>query len=151
MVVQFVAFLGAYRTPGRSSTVGGVAATIGALLTTWVTFVPCFVFIFLGATTSSGSATHPTSALSGITSTFGMSTWSAAVVGGVIANLAFCFAVHASSTLPAARGGRSTLLVPDPDTIRPVVAVIAAAAGVMIYRAGAGRRLPAARREDTDR
>ncbi|EID81287.1 hypothetical protein MLGJGCBP_07073 [Rhodococcus sp. T7] len=129
---------------------GGVAATIGALLTTWVTFVPCFVFIFLGATTSSGSATHPTSALSGITSTFGMSTWSAAVVG-VIANLAFCFAVHALFDASLRHGGRSTLLVPDPDTIRPVVAVIAAAAGVMIYRAGAGRRLPAARREDTDR
>lgn len=55
MVVQFVAFLGAYRNPGDLDP--WVAATIGALLTTWVTFVPCFVFIFLGAPTSNGSAT----------------------------------------------------------------------------------------------
>jgi chromate transporter len=47
VVVQFVAFLGAYRDPGTLDP--WLAATIGALLTTWVTFVPCFVFIFLGA------------------------------------------------------------------------------------------------------
>ncbi len=47
MVVQFVAFLGAYRNPGGLDP--WVAASIGALLTTWVTFVPCFVFVFLGA------------------------------------------------------------------------------------------------------
>ena len=38
MVVQFVAFLGAYRNPGDLDP--WVAATVGALLTTWVTFVP---------------------------------------------------------------------------------------------------------------
>ncbi len=47
MVVQFVAFLGAYRNPGGLDP--WLAATLGALLTTWVTFVPCFIFIFLGA------------------------------------------------------------------------------------------------------
>ena len=47
MVVQFVAFLGAYRDPGSLDP--WVAAVLAALLTTWVTFVPCFVFIFLGA------------------------------------------------------------------------------------------------------
>jgi chromate transporter len=47
MVVQFVAFLGAYRDPGTLNP--WAAALLGALLTTWVTFVPCFLFIFLGA------------------------------------------------------------------------------------------------------
>ena len=47
MVVQFVAFVGAYRDPGSLDP--WVAAVLAALLTTWVTFVPCFVFIFLGA------------------------------------------------------------------------------------------------------
>ena len=47
MVVQFVAFLGAYRDPGSLDP--WVAAVLAALLTTWVTFVPCFLFILLGA------------------------------------------------------------------------------------------------------
>jgi hypothetical protein len=42
IMVQFVAFLGAYRDPGALN------PWAGALLTTWVTFVPCFLFIFLG-------------------------------------------------------------------------------------------------------
>lgn len=66
MVVQFVAFLGAYRDPGALNPWG--TALIGALLTTWVTFVPCFLFIFLGAIT--------------------------VAVVGVIANLALYFAEH---------------------------------------------------------
>ncbi len=47
MVVQFVAFLGAYRDPGSLDP--WVAGVLGSMLTVWVTFVPCFVFIFLGA------------------------------------------------------------------------------------------------------
>ncbi|MDH5323746.1 MAG: chromate efflux transporter, partial [Gammaproteobacteria bacterium] len=47
MVVQFVGFLGAYRNPGLLDPF--VAGTLGALFTTWVTFVPCFLWIFLGA------------------------------------------------------------------------------------------------------
>ncbi len=47
MVVQFVGFLGAYRHPAPLSPIwGGVVAS---LLTTWVTFVPCFLYIFVGA------------------------------------------------------------------------------------------------------
>ena len=84
MVVQFVAFLGAYRNPGDLDP--WVAATLGALLTTGVTFVPCFVFIFLGAPYVErlrGNATLR-AALDGVT----------AAVVGVIANLALFFAVH---------------------------------------------------------
>ena len=54
MVVQFVAFLGAYHHPDPLTP--WTAAVVGALLTTWVTFVPCFLFIFLGAPTWNGYA-----------------------------------------------------------------------------------------------
>jgi chromate transporter len=47
MVVQFVGFLGGWNHPGELPR--GVAATLGALLSTWVTFAPCFLWIFLGA------------------------------------------------------------------------------------------------------
>lgn len=125
MVVQFVAFLGAYRNPGDLDP--WVAATIGALLTTWVTFVPCFVFIFLGApyVERLRNNTHLTAALSGIT----------ASVVGVIANLALYFAIHtlfADASL--LHWGPLHLLVPDPASFRPLALVIGAAAGVMIYR-----------------
>ena len=46
-VVQFVGFLGAYRSPGALPP--WVAGTLAAVLTTWVTYVPCFLWIFLGA------------------------------------------------------------------------------------------------------
>ena len=47
MVTQFVGFLGAWRDPGSLPPL--LAATLGGLLTTWVTFVPCFLWIFFGA------------------------------------------------------------------------------------------------------
>lgn len=84
MVVQFVAFLGAYRDPGGLDP--WVAAVLGSLLTVWVTFVPCFVFIFLGApyVERLRGSTTLSAALTGVT----------AAVVGVIANLALYFAVH---------------------------------------------------------
>ena len=84
MVVQFVGFLGAYRNPGDLDPL--LAGVLGALLTTWVTFVPSFLFIFLGAPYVErlrGNATLR-AALDGVT----------AAVVGVIANLALFFAVH---------------------------------------------------------
>ncbi len=84
MVVQFVAFIGAYRAPGDLNP--WVAALLAALLTTWVTFVPCFLFILLGAPYVErlrGNRALST-ALTGIT----------AAVVGVIANLAVFFALH---------------------------------------------------------
>ncbi|MER9953170.1 chromate efflux transporter [Mesorhizobium sp. M0047] len=84
MVTQFVGFMGAYRAPGMLSPL--VAGTLGGLLTTWVTFVPCFLWIFLGApfmeTMRSNKALS--AALSAIT----------AAVVGVILNLAVWFALH---------------------------------------------------------
>ena len=84
MVVQFVGFMAAYRDPG--SLAPALAGTLGGLLTTWVTFTPCFLWIFLGAPfveTLRGNR-----ALSGA-----LSMITAAVVG-VILNLALWFAIH---------------------------------------------------------
>ncbi len=47
MVLQFVGFLGGWNQPGNLSPL--LAATLGAAITTWTTFVPCFLWIFLGA------------------------------------------------------------------------------------------------------
>src|SRR5262245_5016484 len=47
MVLQFVGFMAAFRDPGTLSPM--LAGTLGGLLATWVTFTPCFLWIFLGA------------------------------------------------------------------------------------------------------
>lgn len=84
MVVQFVGFLGAYRDPGPFSPL--VAGTLGAVVTTWVTFVPCFYWIFLGAPF--------------VELLRGIRWWSAALtaitaaVVGVVLNLAVWFLLH---------------------------------------------------------
>jgi chromate transporter len=84
MVVQFVGFLGAYRNPGELDP--WIAGIIGATLVVWVTFVPCFLFVFLGAPHIEGlrQNTKLSAALTGIT----------AAVVGVIANLSIFFSIH---------------------------------------------------------
>jgi len=124
MVVQFVAFVGAYRNPGSLNP--WVAAVIGALLTTWVTFVPCFVFIFLGAPYVERLRGNRTlsAALAGIT----------AAVVGVIANLAVYFALQTLfSRTYEADWGPVRLQLPVLGTLRPVALAITAAAAVMIF------------------
>ena len=111
MVVQFVAFVAAYRHPGGLNP--WLAGSVGAAITVWVTFVPCFVFIFLGApyVERLRGNTSLAAALGGIT----------AAVVGVIANLAAYFAVHtlfASTTRH--HWGPVNLDVPDVGTWRPV-------------------------------
>jgi len=124
MVVQFVAFLGAYRDPGALNP--WAAALLGALLTTWVTFVPCFLFIFLGAPYVERLRGNKTisAALTGIT----------AAVVGVIANLAVYFALHTIFRETTERDwGPVHLTLPELDTLRPVAVAIAVLAGVMIF------------------
>jgi len=84
MVVQYVAFIAAFRHPGGLSPYA--AGVLGSLLTTWVTFVPCFLWIFLGAPYIEALRSNRTlhAALSAIT----------AAVVGVILNLSVWFAVH---------------------------------------------------------
>lgn len=84
MVVQYVAFIAAFRHPGVLPAYG--AGVVGSLLTTWVTFVPCFLWIFLGAPYVERLRSNRTihAALSAIT----------ASIVGVILNLSVWFAVH---------------------------------------------------------
>ncbi|HWL97556.1 MAG TPA: chromate efflux transporter [Nocardioidaceae bacterium] len=124
MVVQFVAFLGAFRDPGTLDP--WVAAVIASLLATWVTFVPCFLFIYVGAPYVERLRGNRSlsAALTGIT----------AAVVGVIANLAVYFAVHtlfAESRLYEA--GPIRLDLPVPATVEPVALVIGAIAMVLIF------------------
>lgn len=85
MVTQFVGFMGALRNPGALDPL--LAATLGAILTTWVTFVPCFLWIFLGAPFVERLRGNKALAAT-------LTAISAAVVG-VILNLAVWFALHA--------------------------------------------------------
>jgi chromate transporter len=84
LVTQFVGFLAAFRSPGSLDPL--VAGTVGALLTTWVTFAPCFLWIFLGAPYVEALRGNKAiaAALAAIT----------AAVVGVIMNLALWFAMH---------------------------------------------------------
>ncbi|MBC8095157.1 MAG: DUF1178 family protein [Akkermansiaceae bacterium] len=84
MVLQFVGFLGGWQHPGGLPPL--LAATLGAFITTWTTFVPCFLWIFLGAPhlERMRDNTKVTAALSGVT----------AAVVGVILNLAVWFGAH---------------------------------------------------------
>jgi len=84
LVVQFVGFLGAYRDPGPFTPL--VAGVIGSMVTTWVTFVPCFLWIFLGAPYIERLRENQllSAALSAIT----------ASVVGVILNLSIWFSLH---------------------------------------------------------
>ncbi|APG62912.1 chromate transporter [Sphingorhabdus lutea] len=84
MVLQFVGFVAAYRNPGGLDPL--LAGILGGLLTSWVTFLPCFLWIFAGAPFVEKLRAHAklSGALSAIT----------AAVVGVIANLGLWFAVH---------------------------------------------------------
>ncbi|MCG5432911.1 chromate efflux transporter [Mycobacterium sp. MYCO198283] len=123
MVVQFVAFVGAYRNPGPLNP--WLAATLGALLTTWVTFVPCFLFVFLGAPYVERLRHHAalSAALTGIT----------AAVVGVIGNLAVYLALHTLFRATDERTwGPVHLAWPDLGTWRPLAVGIAALAALLI-------------------
>ena len=84
MVLQFVGFMAAFRDPGGLSPM--LAGTLGGLLATWVTFTPCFLWIFLGAPFVEKLRGNKSlnAALSALT----------AAVVGVILNLAIWFAIH---------------------------------------------------------
>jgi chromate transporter len=84
MVTSYVGFLAAYKQPGNFPPV--LSGTFGALITVYATFLPCFLFVFLGAPYIERLAGSKRlgAALSGVT----------AAVVGVIANLAVFFGLH---------------------------------------------------------
>jgi chromate transporter len=125
MVVQFVAFLGAYRAPGALDP--WVAAVLASLLVTWVTFVPSFLFVLLGAPYMERLRGNRslTAALTGIT----------AAVVGVIANLGIYFAVHTLfSRTRAVDAPMVSVLLPELTSVRPVPLAIAVVAALLVFR-----------------
>jgi chromate transporter len=129
MVTQFVGFLAAWREPGSLPPL--LAATLGGLLTTWVTFTPCFLWIFFGAPFVEALRANKAlgAALGAIT----------AAVVGVILNLAVWFALHAlfARLVPVHLFGASVdLPVPSSLDVPSLVLALAAALAVFRFRLG---------------
>ena len=121
LVTEFVGYLAAYAK-------GGVAYGIaGAIVTLWMTFAPCFLWVFAGAPYIARLAQMPrlSGALSAIT----------AAVVGVIANLSLWFAAHvAFKTVHAASFGPFHIITPDPASINPVSLALTVLAGMLILK-----------------
>jgi len=135
LTVQFVGFLAAYHAAGGAHPL--LAGVLGAVLTVWVTFVPCFLWIFLGAPYI--ERLRANIALSGA-----LSAITAAVVG-VIANLALWFTLHALfSTLRSIEivAGHQ-IAIPLPESLRLVPALLTALALALTFvlRQGLARTL----------
>jgi chromate transporter len=129
LVTQFVGFLAAWRSPGGWPPLA--AGALGALLTTWVTFAPCFFWVFLGApyVERLRGWRMLQAALGAIT----------AAVVGVIANLSLWFAIHVLFSHVGERQlGPVRLLVPAPASLDPAALVLAAAALVAMLRLRTG-------------
>jgi chromate transporter len=125
MVLEFVGFLAAYRDPSGLSPLA--AGSLGAIITTWVTFVPCFMFIFLGAPY--------------VERLRGNRAWAAALtcitgaVVGVILNLSVWFALHVLfRKVDEARVGPLHLTLPQVDSLDPVALALGVLAVFSLFR-----------------
>ncbi len=119
LVTQFVGYLAAFRAPEPFSPF--VAGLLGAGLTTWVTFAPCFMWIFAFAPWIDrlGNAVRLKGGLAAVT----------AAVVGVIANLTAWFALHVLFASVGHRPfGPLRLYWPDPASFDWRAAVLAALA-----------------------
>ena len=125
MVLQFVGFMAAFRDPGTLSPM--LAGTLGGLLATWVTFAPCFLWIFLGAPFIERLRGNKSlsAALSAIT----------AAVVGVILNLALWFAIHTVfHEVRPVRGYGFAFAAPVPASVDPWALALSVAAAIAIFR-----------------
>jgi chromate transporter len=124
-VLQFVAFLGAYREPSGLSPM--VAGTLGGLLATWTTFVPCFLWIFFGAPFAEKLRDNKSlnAALSAVT----------AAIVGVVLNLAVWFAIHTvfRDTVPVRSFGLA-FDAPKMASVDPWALLLSIAAAIAIFR-----------------
>lgn len=89
MVTEFVGFVGAYQHPGTLDPL--VSGLVGALVATWATFAPCFLWIFLGAPFIEHLRGNARLSM-------GLTAITAAVVG-VVLNLALWFAINTLFTI----------------------------------------------------
>ncbi|NCF48947.1 MAG: chromate transporter, partial [Bacteroidetes bacterium] len=129
MVTQFVGFVGAYRAPGMLDPL--LAGSLGALVTTWVTFAPCFLWIFLGAPYVEALRGNRVlaRALTGIT----------AAVVGVVLNLAVWFGLRVMfAELGEGMGGVIAVQLPVLDSFDPLASaiMIAALLAISVFRVG---------------
>ncbi len=125
MVTQFVGFMGAYRDPGMLSPI--MAGILGGLLTTWVTFAPCFLWIFLGGPYIEKLRGNKalSAALTAIT----------AAVVGVILNLAVWFALHVIFTeVNRFEGGGLSIAAPVLSSLDPYALLLTVLALVAVFR-----------------
>jgi len=134
LVLTYVGFLGAYRDPGALEPL--LAGVLGGALSTWVTFVPCFLWIFLGAPHLERLRGNPwlNAALTGIT----------AAVVGVILNLSIWFALHVLfARVGEWQGYGLRLTWPELHSLNP--AALALGAGAMLamlrFKISLGRTL----------
>ena len=137
LVVEFVGFLAAWREAGGLDPL--VAGLLGAALTLWVTFAPCFLFVFTGAPHVERLRGRPglQAALAGVT----------AAVVGVIANLSVWFALNVLFAEGArAEAGPVSVYLPDPASLDLEALALAALAALALFvlRLGAFRTLAAA-------
>jgi chromate transporter len=125
MVTQFVGFVAAYRDPGILPP--GLAAFLGGALTTWVTFVPCFLWIFVGAPYIERLRRNRmlSAALSGVT----------AAVVGVVVNLALWFSIHALfSAVSLKQFAGAVVEVPVLASLQIPSLLITLVAAVLVFR-----------------
>ena len=126
LVLQFVGYLAAWNSPGALHP--ALAGLLGATLTVWVTFTPCFLWIFLGAPYIEAVRGRPAlaAALAGVT----------AAVAGVIANLSVWFGLHVLFGTVSAWDGPIGLRLPlpAPASLDPVAALLAVGAGLALLR-----------------
>jgi hypothetical protein len=125
VVTQFVGFLGASRAQTGLSPL--TAAILGGLLTTWVTFTPCFLWIFLGAPFV--EALREAKALNAALAAIG------AAVVGVILNVAIWFALHVLfRQMLEVSGGGAALEVPVLSSMNLPSAMLTLAAAIAAFR-----------------
>jgi chromate transporter len=125
MVLQFVGFMAAFRDPGTLSPM--LAGTLGGLLATWVTFTPCFLWIFLGAPFI--EVLRGNTALNGA-----LSAITAAVVG-VVLNLAVWFALHTVfRQVTPVKGYGLSFDMPVLSSVDPWALLLSLAAMIAIFR-----------------
>ncbi|MGQ0502466.1 MAG: chromate efflux transporter [Panacagrimonas sp.] len=121
LVLTYVGFLGAHRDPGSLDPL--LAGVLGGTLSTWVTFVPCFLWIFLGAPYIERLRDNVwlSAALTAIT----------AAVVGVILNLSIWFALHVLFARTQSWQGHG-LHLPVPDLASLNVAALLLGLGAML-------------------
>ncbi|MCG8690684.1 MAG: chromate transporter, partial [Minwuiales bacterium] len=125
MVTQLVGFLAGFRDAGGLPPL--MAGTLAGLLTTWVTFTPCFLWIFLGAPYVERLRENRriAAALAAIT----------AAVVGVILNLAIWFGLHVLfGEVRIVQGFGATLDVPVWSSLDLAAALLVAGALASVFR-----------------